>query len=202
MPPKGRASRIMGVFSVVFFFLGLIFTAVLRVIVFRVALYAVLIKQDAGSICARSKNIVSLPAGIINFITIHLLKFVYRYIALWLTKWENPRSNADYTTSLVLKMFWFQFVNTYSSIFYVAFFKNATFAGTPGRYHRFTTAQFRFEGCSEQGCLKSSSSENLSETINKIVMDLFLLISSSWKYNCLIHGKMFLLSVHSRKYTQ
>ena len=49
-------------------------------------------------------------------------------------------------------MFWFQFVNTYSSIFYVAFFKNATFAGTLGRYHRFTTAQFRFEGCSEQGC--------------------------------------------------
>ena len=152
MPPKERASRIMGVFSVVFFFIGLIFAAVLGVIVFRAALYAILIKQDAGSIRARSKNIVSVSAGIINFITIQLLKFVYRYIALWLTKWENPRTNTDYTNSLVLKMFWFQFVNTYSSIFYVAFFKNATFAGTPGRYHRFTTAQFRFEGCSEQGC--------------------------------------------------
>ena len=105
MPPKERASRIMGVFSVVFFFIGLIFAAVLGVIVFRAALYAILIKQDAGSIRARSKNIVSVSAGIINFITIQLLKFVYRYIALWLTKWENPRTNTDYTNSLVLKMF-------------------------------------------------------------------------------------------------
>ena len=152
MPPKERASWIMGVFSVVFFFIGLIFTAVLGVIVFRAALYAVSIKQDVGSIRAKSKNIVSVSASIINFVSIQLLKIVYRYIALWLTKWENPGTNTDYTNSLVLKMFWFQFVNTYSSIFYVAFFKNPNFAGTSGRYHRFTTTQFRLEGCSEQGC--------------------------------------------------
>ena len=103
-------------------------------------------------ICTRSKNLVSVSAGILNFVAIKLLKIVYRYIALWLTQWENPRAKTDYPNSLVLEMFWFEFFITYSSIFYVALSKNATFVGTPGRCNWFTTAQFRFEGCSEQTC--------------------------------------------------
>ena len=152
MPPEERASRIIGAFSVVLFFIGLICSAVMGVVVFRAALYAVLIQQDAGSVRSRSKTIVAATAGVINLIFIKLLKYVYGYIAIWLTKWENPRTNTDYTNSFTMKMFWFQFFNTYSSIFYVAFFKNATFTGTPGQYNRFTNKKFRLEGCSVQGC--------------------------------------------------
>ena len=38
-----------------------------------------------------------------------------------LTKWENNRKDSDYENSLVYKIFLFQFVNNYSSFFYIAF---------------------------------------------------------------------------------
>lgn len=44
---------------------------------------------------------------------------------------ELPRTNTDYENSLTLKMFLFQFVNYYSSCFYIAFFKGKA-VGFPG----------------------------------------------------------------------
>lgn len=46
---------------------------------------------------------------------------------------EIPRTYQEYESSLTLKMFLFQFVNFYSSCFYVAFFKGK-FVGYPGKY--------------------------------------------------------------------
>ena len=48
-------------------------------------------------------------------------------------------------------MFLFQFVNTYSSIFYIAFFKLNYVVGTPGNYQRL--AGGRLDGCGVGGCL-------------------------------------------------
>lgn len=44
---------------------------------------------------------------------------------------ELPRTQTDYENSLTMKMFLFQFVNYYSSCFYIAFFKGK-FVGYPG----------------------------------------------------------------------
>lgn len=44
---------------------------------------------------------------------------------------ELPRTKTDYENSLTLKMFLFQFVNYYSSCFYIAFFKGKA-VGFPG----------------------------------------------------------------------
>ena len=44
---------------------------------------------------------------------------------------ELPRTQSDYENSLTTKMFLFQFVNYYSSCFYIAFFKGK-FVGHPG----------------------------------------------------------------------
>lgn len=44
---------------------------------------------------------------------------------------ELPRTQSDYENSLTMKMFLFQFVNYYSSCFYIAFFKGK-FVGYPG----------------------------------------------------------------------
>ena len=74
MPPKVCGSRIMEAFSVDFFFIRLIFTAALDVIVFCAALCTVLIDQDAEFIRTRSKNLVSVSACILNFVAIKLLK--------------------------------------------------------------------------------------------------------------------------------
>ena len=48
-------------------------------------------------------------------------------------------------------MFWFQFANTYSSIFYVAFFKSSEMTGTPG-HRKKIGGKFNLQGCSTQGC--------------------------------------------------
>lgn len=76
---------------------------------------------------------------------------VYEKVALKLTDWENPRTRTDYEDSFTYKMFLFQFVNTYSSIFYIAFFKLNFVVGTPGNYGRL--AGGRLVGCSAGGCL-------------------------------------------------
>ena len=85
---------------------------------------------------------------------INLLKFFYEKLALWLTNWENPRTETDYQDSFTYKMFLFQFVNTYSSIFYIAFFKLNLVIGTPGNYRRFGGKDgFRLDGCGAAGCM-------------------------------------------------
>lgn len=46
---------------------------------------------------------------------------------------EIPKTHLEYENRLTMKMFLFQFVNYYSSCFYVAFFKGK-FVGYPGKY--------------------------------------------------------------------
>lgn len=46
---------------------------------------------------------------------------------------EIPKTHMEYENKLTVKMFLFQFVNYYSSCFYVAFFKGK-FVGYPGKY--------------------------------------------------------------------
>lgn len=46
---------------------------------------------------------------------------------------EIPKTHLEYENRLTMKMFMFQFVNYYSSCFYVAFFKGK-FVGFPGEY--------------------------------------------------------------------
>ena len=52
-----------------------------------------------------------------------------------LTNWECLRTQTEYDSSLTFKLYVLQFVNFYSSLFYIAFFKGR-FAGSPGRYNR------------------------------------------------------------------
>ncbi len=55
-----------------------------------------------------------------------LIKFLFDFISL-----EIHRTEKDYENALTLKMFLFQFVNFYASIFYIAFIK-PWFANPPG----------------------------------------------------------------------
>ncbi|KAM5138261.1 anoctamin-5 [Mantella aurantiaca] len=62
-----------------------------------------------------------------------------------------PRTHLEYENRLTMKMFLFQFVNYYSSCFYVAFFKGK-FVGFPGDY-TYMFSQWRNEECDPAGCL-------------------------------------------------
>uniref|UniRef100_A0A4W5JQE7 Anoctamin n=1 Tax=Hucho hucho TaxID=62062 RepID=A0A4W5JQE7_9TELE len=66
---------------------------------------------------------------------------------------EIPKTHLEYENKLTVKMFLFQFVNYYSSCFYVAFFKGK-FVGHPGNYiYMFGWSKLRNEECDPGGCL-------------------------------------------------
>lgn len=48
---------------------------------------------------------------------------VYHRIAISLTNMENPRTQTEYEDSYTFKIFFFEFMNYYSSLIYIAFFK-------------------------------------------------------------------------------
>ena len=151
MSKKEEFLKMAGTFSVVVFFILLVISALIGVIVYRAAIF-VLLLSSGGSLRSNSKLFVTGAAACLNLFVINILKLVYNRLAVMMTDWENPRTRSLYEKSFTVKMFWFQFCNTYSSLFYVAFFKNELFVGWPGRYKRFGHQSYRLEGCSIQGC--------------------------------------------------
>jgi len=68
----------------------------------------------------------SVVGGIMNAIAIVILNKIYRTIAFKMNDWENHRTDTEYTDNLLFKIFLFQFVNSYTSLYYIAFFKRTT----------------------------------------------------------------------------
>lgn len=151
VPKLQLYSRLAGVMSVIMFMIFLVIAAVVGVVVYRAAVFASLSGNSDAEVQRRARLITSATAAVLNLIAINLLKIVYSKLAVWLTDWENPPTRTDYEDSFTWKMYLFQFVNTYASIFYIAFFKSGIVVGTPGRYKRIA-GDYRLDGCSEQGC--------------------------------------------------
>lgn len=144
-----------GVFSIVTFMITVVIFAVIGVVFYRVAVFAASARSKDQNVRKHAKTITSMTAALINLILINILKFVYQYVAYWLTNWQNPRTQTDWEDSYTIKMYIYQFVNMYSSLFYIAFFKINLFVGTPGHYLRFFGSEdrWRLDGCGAQGCL-------------------------------------------------
>jgi len=47
---------------------------------------------------------------------------IWQKLAIAMTRWENHRTLTSYNDQLVFKIFMFQFVNSYTSLYYIAFF--------------------------------------------------------------------------------
>ncbi|KAG5895568.1 hypothetical protein JTB14_002332 [Gonioctena quinquepunctata] len=98
--------------------------------------------------------VVPITAGLINLVCIVILNLIYDRIAMWLTEMELQRTETEFEDSLTVKIYMFQFVNYYSSIFYIAFLKGK-FVGYPSKYNR--VFQYRQEECNPGGCLMELS---------------------------------------------
>lgn len=60
----------------------------------------------------------------LNGLQISLMNLLYEEVAIRMTNLENHRTDIHYQDSLITKLFLFQFVNSYSSFFYIAFIQN------------------------------------------------------------------------------
>ncbi|KAH9525321.1 Anoctamin-4 [Bulinus truncatus] len=133
---------------VVLFMLCIVVAAVFGVIVYRLTVRAILYENDISK--QRVGIVTSVSASIINLIIIILLGKVYQFIAQMLTNFETHRTLTEWEDSFTLKMFLFQFVNHFASLFYIAFFKGKL-VGRPGLYSR-QINNSRQEECDPSGC--------------------------------------------------
>uniref|UniRef100_A0A8C1J070 Anoctamin n=1 Tax=Cyprinus carpio TaxID=7962 RepID=A0A8C1J070_CYPCA len=158
----GKCMRVSCGISTVLFWVLLIIASVVGVIVYRLAMF-ITFSAKLRSDLKYSKELepfkeyvtpqmaTSITSSIISFIIIMILNNVYEKVAIWITDFELPRTKTEYENSLTLKMFLFQFVNYYSSCFYIAFFKGKV-VGYPGKPVYWFGA-FRNEECDPGGCL-------------------------------------------------
>ncbi|KAI6658038.1 Anoctamin-7-like [Oopsacas minuta] len=144
-------SKIMGTISI-------LATTVTVVVIFVIAVifYKVLTRNELSVIAARDGYAsivpfigicVSISAAVLQLVFIVIMNKIYTYLALILTDWELHRTQTEHEDSFTFKMFVFQCVNFYSSIFYIAFIKGKLFVPYPG------IPGFKLEECQPYGCL-------------------------------------------------
>lgn len=131
--------------SVVILLILVALASVIGVIIYRVSVRAAIAKVDEKY----SSIFTSVSAAMINLMFILILNQLYSYVTFYLTELEIPRTQSDFDNSLTLKMYLLQFVNYYSSIFYIAFFKGR-FMSHPGEIIDNSKVAILFDACSIQ----------------------------------------------------
>ncbi|KAM7350236.1 anoctamin-1 isoform 4-T6 [Cochliomyia hominivorax] len=137
-------------YSIMVLFICISVIAIFSMVVYRMAQRAS--HSIFGNEDSMTYKIMFLPmtAGVIDLILISILDYIYASLAVTLTNWEYCRTKTEYDESLTIKNYIFQFVNYYSSLFYIAFLKGK-FVGYPAKYNRILG--FRQEECNPGGCL-------------------------------------------------
>eukprot|EP00800_Vazella_pourtalesii_P004494 TRINITY_DN150_c0_g1_i4.p1 TRINITY_DN150_c0_g1~~TRINITY_DN150_c0_g1_i4.p1 ORF type:complete len:977 (-),score=199.69 TRINITY_DN150_c0_g1_i4:179-3109(-) len=144
-------SKIMGTVSVLVTMVTVVVIFVIGVIFYKVlvrnALSVIAARDGYSSIVPLIGICVSISAAVIQLVFIIIMNKIYTFLALILTDWELHRTQTEHEDSFTFKMFLFQCVNFYSSIFYIAFIKGKLFVPYPG------VPGFKLEECQPYGCL-------------------------------------------------
>jgi hypothetical protein len=150
-PFKRRLLRKGSALSAILLFLLIVLVAVFAVIVYRLAIRLAVYQDDPDGVAGRNAPLVaSVTGALINLAAIIILNQVYRSIAVVLNDWENHRTETQYEDSLTFKIYLFQFVNSYASIAYIAFFKGK-FVGSPYAWDKLFG--YRLDACPAYGCM-------------------------------------------------
>ena len=110
-------------FYVIVMCISCVFVAVAGIFIYR-GLLKKSGEKSAGMIC-----------GLINAVQIKIMNIIYTKVAVKLNEWENHETESQANDSYAVKLFLFRFINSYISLFYVAFLKNYV------------------ESCGETGCM-------------------------------------------------
>eukprot|EP01031_Cornospumella_fuschlensis_P028338 gene28338-34214_t len=116
-PPADKAKKVMYSCLVIF---GMILLVLCCVSVIFYLQYLVNENVDDDSNKSSGNTAVSLASAI----QIMILNSIYSGIAITLTDGENHRTDTEYDDSLIGKLFAFSFINSYASLFFVAYIKS------------------------------------------------------------------------------
>ncbi|ESN98940.1 hypothetical protein HELRODRAFT_162412 [Helobdella robusta] len=106
--------------ATILFMVCVVFIITAALILYRVVMTIDFCPNVPSTSCLLVSVIV---ATILNTIGIMVLNKVYKWVATRLTDWENRRTQTDYDDAIILKLFAFEFANSYTSCFYIAFFR-------------------------------------------------------------------------------
>uniref|UniRef100_UPI00358E7897 anoctamin-7 isoform X1 n=1 Tax=Myxine glutinosa TaxID=7769 RepID=UPI00358E7897 len=167
-PGKDRLSRIITGSMVIILMLSVVMIFLVTVIMYRGIVSVVMYKTGNAVLMTQAANIANISSSMVNLILILVMGQVYTSLAEQLTKWEMHRTQSQYEDAFTFKVFIFQFVNFYSSPFYVAFFKGR-FVGYPGHYKKLLGT--RNEDCGPGGCLIELAQQLIIIMVGKQVIN-------------------------------
>ncbi|KAK2853407.1 hypothetical protein Q5P01_006068 [Channa striata] len=133
------------------FLIVVTFAIVFGVILYRISIKAALHMSTYPAARSNIRATVKTTAAIINLIIIIILDEVYAAIARWLTILEVPKTDKSFEERLIFKTFILKFVNAFTPIVYLAFFRGRL-VGRPGNY-LYVIGSYRMEECAHAGCL-------------------------------------------------
>ncbi|XP_023316482.1 anoctamin-4 isoform X2 [Trichogramma pretiosum] len=183
LPVWSRTMRYIATGSIVLFMICVVLGAVLGTIIYRISLVAVF--HGGGYFLKRhAKIFTSLTAAFINLIIIMILTRIYQKLARWMVNLENPRTQTEYESSFTFKIFFFEFVNFYSSLIYIAFFKGRFYVHPGDRDSRASEFyRIRTDVCDASGCLSEVCIQLAIIMIGKQVFNNFVEILSPKMWN-------------------
>ncbi|KAL3671142.1 hypothetical protein V7S43_004323 [Phytophthora oleae] len=120
--PQTRFRRVMGSLFFITMLIVLVIGVVAGIFVFR---YAATSGKWKDMFTVNDMQLGGAAASTVNAIQIMVMNNVYSTVAAKLNHFENHRTDTEYEDHLIGKTFLFQFVNSYASLFYVAFIKTA-----------------------------------------------------------------------------
>ena len=100
----------------------------------------------------------------LNACQIKVMNTIYKMVAVKLNDWENHETESSYNNALIIKLFLFQFVNSYNSLIYIAFFKG------------------KAEGCDEDDCMAELTTQLSTIFITNFFLN-FLELGMPWAKN-------------------
>ncbi|GJQ75375.1 hypothetical protein Trydic_g23551 [Trypoxylus dichotomus] len=184
LPTWSKTLRFFATGSAVFFMLIVVLCAVLGTIIYRLSLVSVIYGGGGDLLKRHAKIFTSISAALINLVIIMCLTRFYHKIAISLTNLENPRTQTEYEDSYTFKIFLFEFMNFYSSLIYIAFFKGRFF-DYPGDTISRQSEFLRVKGdvCDPAGCLSELCIQLAIIMIGKQVFNNFLELFNPKFYN-------------------
>ncbi|XP_052748991.1 anoctamin-4 isoform X1 [Galleria mellonella] len=154
LPTWQKTMRCVATSSAVLFMITIVMGAVLGTIIYRISMVSVIYGGTGFFLKRHAKIFTAMTAALINLTIIMILTRIYAKVAVYLTNMENPRTQTEYEDSYTFKIFFFEFMNFYSSLIYIAFFKGR-FYDYPGDDQARKSEFFKLKGdiCDPAGCL-------------------------------------------------
>ncbi|XP_074596919.1 anoctamin 1 isoform X2 [Brevipalpus obovatus] len=137
------------------------------VIMYRIQIRASISYHPKTTFTEWSPILIMASSGVVNLICIYFLNYFHGIIAHKVTEWELPRTRTDFEDSLTVKLYALQFVNYYSALIYIAFFKSR-FKMNPGKIE--DSPVWFIEECGIGGCFGELSVQLIIIMVGKQVL--------------------------------